>query len=63
MLRHPKVQRRGCTTIEVSLYTCASEDLSRTVAEELVAKALELANTKKGLFVVQLPANQGKNLV
>lgn len=57
------MQRRGCTTIEVSLYTCASEDLSRTLAEELVVKGLELANTKEGLFVVQLPAKQGENLV
>ena len=49
---HPDVQRRGCTRLEISLYACDTEDLSQTVAEELIAKALELANTEEGLFVV-----------
>ena len=57
-LLHPDVQSRGSTQVEISLYACASEDLSKTVAEELVAGALELANTKEGLFVVQPPAKQ-----
>ena len=52
-LLHPDVQRRGCTRVEILLYACGAEDLSKTVAEELVAEALELANTEEGLFVVQ----------
>lgn len=58
MLRHPNVQRRGCTRIGVSLYACVSEDLSKTVTEELVAGALEQASIKEGLFVVQPSAKQ-----
>ena len=59
---HPDVQRRGCTRLEISLYACDTEDLSQTVAEELIAEALELANTEEGLFVVQPPAKQWENL-
>ena len=57
----PDVQRRVCTRLEISLYACDTEDLSQTVAEELIAKALELANTEEGLFVVQPPAKQWEN--
>ena len=59
---HPDVQRRGCTRLEISLYACDTECLSQTVAEELIAEALELANTEEGLFVVQPPAKQWENL-
>ena len=59
---HPDVKKRGCTRLEISLYACDTEDLSQTVAEELIAEALELANTKEGLFVVQPPAKQWENL-
>ena len=59
---HPDVQRRGCTRLEISLYACDTKDLSQTVAEELIAEALELANTEEGLFVVQPPAKQWENL-
>ena len=59
---HPDVQRRGCTRLEISLFACDTEDLSQTVAEELIAEALELANTEEGLFVVQPPAKQWENL-
>ena len=52
---YPDVQIRGCTRLEFSLYACDTEDLSQTVAEELIAEALELMNTKEGLFVVQPP--------
>ena len=45
---HPDVQRRGCTRLEISLYACDTEDLFQTVAEELIAEALELANTEEG---------------
>ena len=45
-LLHPDVQRRGCTLVEISLYACDTEDLSTTVAEELILEALELANTE-----------------
>ena len=55
---HPNVQKRGCTRLEISLYACDTEDLSQTVAEEPIAEALELANTKESLFVVQPPAKQ-----
>ena len=61
-LLHPDVQRRGCTRVEISLYPCNTEDLSTTVAEELIAEALVLANTEEGLFVVQPPAKQWENL-
>ena len=54
-LLHPDVQRRGCTRVEISLYACDTEDLSTTVAEELIAEALELANTD-----VQPPVKQWK---
>ena len=50
---HQDVRRRGCTRVEISLYACDTEDLSQTVAEELIAEALELVNTEEGLFVVQ----------
>ena len=60
-LAHPDVQRRGCTRVEISLYACDTEDLSTTVAEGLIAEALELANTEEGLFVVQPPAKQWEN--
>ena len=59
---HPDVQRRGCTRLEISLYACDTEDLFQTVAEELIAEALKLANTEEGLFVVQPPAKQWENL-
>ena len=59
---HPNVQKRGCTRLEISLYACDTEDLSQTVAEEPIAEALELANTKESLFVVQPPAKQWENL-
>ena len=59
---HPDVQRRGCTRIEILLYACDTEDFSQAVAEELIAEALELVNTKEGLFVVQPPAKQWENL-
>ena len=61
-LLHPDVQRRGGTRLEISLYACDTEDLSQIVAEELIAEALELANTEEGLFVVQPPAKQSGNL-
>ena len=59
---YPDVQRRGCTRIEVSFYACDADDLSQTVAEELIAEVLELVNTEEGLFVVQPPAKQWENL-
>lgn len=52
MLRHPNVQRSGCTRIGVSLYACVSEDLSKTVTEELVVEALEQARIKEGACCV-----------
>ena len=61
-LLHPDVQRKGGTQVEISLYACEAEDLSKTVAEELVAETMELANTEEGLFVVQPPAKQWENL-
>ena len=61
-LLHLDVQRRGCTRVEILLYACEEEDLSKSVAEELVAEAMELANTEEGLFVVQPPAKQWENL-
>ena len=57
------MQRRGCTRLEISLYSCDTEDLSQTVAEELIAEALELANIEEGLFIAQPPAKQWENLV
>lgn len=42
-LLHPDVQSRGCTHVETSLYGCGTEDLSKTMAEELLAEALALA--------------------
>ena len=60
---HPAVQERGCTSIEVSFY--GSETLSARSGEELVAAALEgvqVENKENGLFVVQPPARQWKNL-
>ena len=76
-LFHPAVLARGCTRIEVSLYGCGAEDLSTTVAEELVAEVLELVSPTcqhdnecqpqrdnaayQGLFVVQPTAKQWEN--
>lgn len=52
MLRHPDVQRSGCTRTGVPLYACVSEDLSKTVTEELVVEALEQASIKEGACCV-----------
>ena len=52
MLRHPDVQRSGCTRTGVPLYVCVSEDLSKTVTEELVVEALEQASIKEGACCV-----------
>ena len=52
MLRHPDVQRSGCTRTGVLLYACVSEDLSKTVTEELVVEALEQASIKEGACCV-----------
>ena len=52
MLRHPDVQRSGCTRTGVPLYVCVSEDLSKTVTEELVVEALEQSSIKEGACCV-----------
>ena len=46
-LLHPDVQRRGCTRLEISLYACDTEDLSQTVAEELIAEHLAWSGHSK----------------
>lgn len=52
MLRHPDVQKSGCTRTGVPLYAWVSEDLSKTVTEELVVEALEQASIKEGACCV-----------
>ena len=61
---HPEFQARGCTRIEVSLYTCRGGDLSANTAKEVVEEALVLVSPADlpGLFVVQPPAKQLENL-
>ena len=60
--QHPDVQERGCTRIEVSLYGCIGDQLSTATAKNAVDKVLELVSPDEGLFVVQPPAQQWKNL-
>ena len=61
--KHPAVQARGCTRIEVSFY--GSEFLSAGTGEALVAAALaevQVEYEEKGPFVVQPLARQWGNL-
>jgi hypothetical protein len=61
---HPDVQARGCTRIEVSLYACRGEaTLSAETGNEVVQAALDIVSPEgEGLFVVQPPAAQWRNL-
>ena len=65
---HPEVQARGCTRIEVSLYGCLQNQLSSKKATDCIEKVLEKVSIEEedeeeyGLFVVQPPSKQWKNL-
>ena len=65
---HPDVQSRGCTRIEVSLYECPQNQLSSKKATDCIEKVLEKVFIEEedeeeyGLFVVQPPSKQWKNL-
>ena len=65
---HPEVQARGCTRIEVSLYGCRQNQLSSKKATDCIEKVLEKVSIEEedeeeyGLFVVQPPSKQWKNL-
>jgi len=60
---HPDVQERGCTRIEVSLYGCIGDQLSTHTAKIVVDEVLELVSPNNhGLFVVQTPEQQWRNL-
>ena len=60
---HPDVQERGCTRIEVSIYGCFEDQLSTDDAKTAVDDVLELvSHNNDGLFVVQSPLQQWKNL-
>jgi hypothetical protein len=61
--QHPDVQERGCTRIEVSIYGCFEDQLSIVDAKTAVDDVLELVSPNgDGLFVVQSPLQQWKNL-
>ena len=63
--QHPDVQARGCTRIEVSLYGCPQNELSSKKATDCIEKVLEQVSTEDeedGIFVVQPPSKQWKNL-
>ena len=61
---HPDVQARGCTRIEVSVYACPQNELSNKKATDCIEKVLEKVSIEEeyGLFVVQPPSKQWKNL-
>ena len=65
---HPDVQARGCTRIEVSLYGCLQNQLSSKKATDCIEEVLEKVSIEEedeeeyGLFVVQPPSKQWKNL-
>ena len=61
---HPDVQARGCTRIEVSLYGCPQNELSSKKATDCIEKVLEQVSIEEedGLFMVQPPSKQWKNL-
>ena len=62
---HPDVQAFGCTRIEVSLYACPQKELSNEKAAGYIEDVLEKASVEdeeNGLFVVQPPSKQWKNL-
>ena len=65
---HPDVQSRGCTRIEVSLYGCPQNQLSSKKATDCIEEVLEQVSIEEedeeeyGLFVVQPPSKQWKNL-
>ena len=66
--QHPDVQARGCTRIEVSLYGCPQNELSSKKATDCIEEVLEQVSIEEedeeeyGLFVVQPPSKQWKNL-
>ena len=65
---HPDVQARGCTRIEVSVYACPQNELSNKKATDCIEEVLEQVSVEEedeeeyGLFVVQPPSKQWKNL-
>ena len=65
---HPDVQARGCTRIEVSVYACPQNELLNKKATDCIEEVLEQVSVEEedeeeyGLFVVQPPSKQWKNL-
>ena len=65
-LAHPDVLARGCTRVEISIYGCSVEELSPARADNMLARALQLATPEgdgadTGLFVVQPLAKLWEN--
>ena len=61
---HSDVHERGCTRIEVSINACRGSKLSNTATQAVVAEPLKLVSQpdNPGVFVVQAPDQQRKNL-
>ena len=65
-LAHPDVLARGCTRVEISIHGCSVEELSPARADNMLARALQLATPEgdgadTGLFVVQPLAKLWEN--